>query len=110
MAITIDILRANKAALDAVARATMPKMIQRAQFKPEYDSSFVAPSSKPGVVAQVVLTVIETTGAGRWASLMTMSLRYDVAADGFVWPDDPGQWAVVPYKGIVEAWVDGLSA
>jgi hypothetical protein len=109
MPLTLSFLRENKAALDAEAITTIPKMFNRTLYKPAYDSCYVALPVSPDAVAQVVLNITESLGAGRWENRSTMSLRYDVAEDGFVAAADPGQWAVVPYKGIVEAWVDGLT-
>lgn len=109
MSLTLASLRENKAALDAVAEATLPKMYNRTLYKPAYDSCYIAPPTTTDAVAQVVLNITESLGAGRWENRNTMSLRYHVAADGFVAAADPGQWAVVPYKGIVEAWIGGLT-
>lgn len=108
MPLTLSSLRENKAALDAVATETVPKMYNRACYKPAYDSCYITPPTKENTVAQVVLNITESIGAGQWESRTTFGLRYNVSADGLVWPDDAGQWSVVPYRGIVEAWIDGL--
>lgn len=110
MPLTLSALRENKAALDATAAETVPKMYNRTLYRPVYDSCYIAPPTTADAVAQVVLNITESLGAGRWENRSTMSLRYHVAEDGFVAAADPGQWAVVPYKGIVEAWIDRLNS
>lgn len=106
MELTLETLRANKHVLEVIATTYIPRLEHRAQFKPEFDAAILANPVKDGTVCQVILSVLESIGQTRH----TFLLRYDIGPTGFVWPADGAQWAVHPYRGIVENWADVLTA
>ena len=105
--VTQQVLRENLPALRKEFQELIPKLTNRAIYKPEFDLVVIQDpipnSDVKDTIATVCVVMIETI-----LKPMTFTLRYHVGKSGFVWPVEDKYRIAQVYKYPIEKWIDSL--
>lgn len=92
--LTFEALSAELNDLSVRYRDYIPRLTNRAHFRPEFDGVSIwrpaDPNNNP-IVAYVVVRMIERTGTPRWPMTYTLTLSYAVYRTGFAVLDGQAQ-------------------